>query len=125
MSDQHTCPNCNVSIQTCHNCHKPTSHFGFNSQNQPVCYDCCGVEDEKYMRKNGIHGSLYLTNDGKVCNWPNTLSFPVEYQRIGTHNWGCVRTDVWFNGPDGHVWHGVNIGDNEICRCKRTRRVWK
>lgn len=34
-----------------------------------------------------------------------------------------IRIDVWFNGPDGHLWHGVNYGHNsQLCHCRRTRK---
>jgi len=52
----------------------------------------------------------------------------------GSFKWNCYiksswhnfagrdgRRDCWFNleGTPGHLWHGVNIGDNDIVRCKR------
>lgn len=40
--------------------------------------------------------------------------------RHSRNNWGCQRTDVWFNA-DGSTWHGVNIGDNDIVRCSRNK----
>ena len=31
------------------------------------------------------------------------------------------RLDVWFYGPDGYIWHGVQYGDNtQIVHCKRS-----
>jgi hypothetical protein len=40
----------------------------------------------------------------------------------GRHNIAGVRYDVWFRGPDGHVWWGVQYGDmTQICHCKRTK----
>jgi len=35
---------------------------------------------------------------------------------------GKEWTNVWFTGPDHHVWHGIHIGDfNQLVHCKRTR----
>lgn len=41
-------------------------------------------------------------------------------RRHSINNWGAQRTDVWFNA-DGSSWHGVNVGDNDIVRCKRIK----
>lgn len=40
--------------------------------------------------------------------------------RQSRNNWGAVRTDVWFQA-NGQNWWGVNIGDNDIVRCKRLK----
>lgn len=83
------------------------------------CYVCCGKRDEKQMIEDG-HITLYLAN-GMVTNWPNTLQFKPHAIRAGSHNIGRYRHDVWFTGPDGFIWHGINIGDSQILRCKRTK----
>jgi hypothetical protein len=65
--------------------------------------------------------TLYLTDDGRVTNWPNSLSFKGHVSK-GRHNIAGTRYDVWFTGPDGHRWHGTQYGDNtQICHCKRTK----
>lgn len=96
-----------------------------------VCYDCCAELDKKRMQKTGT-AFLYLTKDATgswvITNWPGTLRFTPYLVRKGGHNWYRVeRFDAWFIGPDGAVWHGVNLGDNEVLRCKRTksRRLWR
>ena len=89
-----------------------------------VCYACCGVRDRRYMERNG---QIVLYWDGaKVCNWPSTLVFIGCRYRTSYHNFAGKngRTDVWFCGPDGHTWHGVNIGNHQIVRCKRTKIKW-
>lgn len=93
-----------------------------------VCFDCCGRADVSAMRATG-RATLYLTKqEGQifgrtVCNWPGTLSIitgdVAHHKRAG--GFGSNRTDVWFDGPDGYRWHGVNRGDNDILRCRRTR----
>ncbi len=109
------------------------------SEYHKVCYDCCAIEDKEYMLKEGKI-TLYLTGgighdkDGRkmvsatwfgethVSNWPGILKFTVEHIRLGYHNFARYRYDVWFKGPDGFEWHGVQYGDNtQICHCKRTK----
>lgn len=55
-----------------------------------------------------------------VGTWASSADerFAITY-RTSRNNWGAKRTDVWFRF-DGSIWHGVNIGDNDIVRCKRT-----
>jgi hypothetical protein len=71
-------------------------------------------------------GILYLTEkpDGKkeVSQWSQGDSISVYYSKTSFHNMAGRngRTDVWFI-LDGSVWHGVNIGDNQICRVRRTK----
>lgn len=95
-----------------------------------VCYECCAVLDRQEMVASG-HGNrlpLYLTkkDDGSwsVSNWPGTLRFACSKPKVGRHNIAGRRYDVWFNGPDGHRWHGVQYGEwTEIVHCSRTREV--
>lgn len=98
----------------------------------PICYDCCGKRELAAMIETG-RAVLYLTCEpaskmktgrnttGKVSNWPGTLSYRC-YTTVGHHNIARVRYDLWFNGPDGYKWHGVQYVDNtQIARCKRTK----
>lgn len=63
--------------------------------------------------------------DWSVSNWPGSLTFPVYTIKRGAHNWHNVeRIDVWFIFG-ARVWHGVNVGDSQILRCKRTRQEWR
>lgn len=111
-----------------------------------ICYQCCAVRDAELMRTDGRavlylsvdHDSLedagvsheYNTRNGIhprnygwiLTNWPGTLRLIPFRVRKGRHNIGRIRFDVWFTGPDGKAWHGVNIGDNQICRCKRLKK---
>lgn len=77
------------------------------------------------LKKHG-RGVLYLTRDKddhyKVATWVDSNHvFPwrvsKSWHNFAGHN---GRTDVWFN-LDGSSWHGVNIGDNQICRVKRCK----
>jgi hypothetical protein len=121
--------------------------YGYNKQNEPVCYDCCGENDRAEMIATG-KAVLYLTCEpaskmrranglpftpetaregsgrktaGEVTNWPGTLRLKCHTQ-AGRHNIAGTRYDCWFTGPDGYEWHGVTYGeDNQLCRCKRTK----
>ena len=89
-----------------------------------ICYQCCAVADRLYMIENG-HARLYVTSHfGRhtVTNWPGTLKIDVIDYRTSMNNFRAERLDVWFVGPDQKIWHGVNVGDNQILRCKRTKR---
>jgi hypothetical protein len=94
--------------------------YGTDKHNKKHCYTCCATQDKEAMLKDG-RITLYLT-DKAVTNWPGTMSFPITRQKTGRHNIARVRYDVWFRGPDGYMWHGVQYGDNtQLCHCKRTK----
>ena len=113
-----------------------TRGYGIDENNKKICYGCCAEKDKQYMLNNGKI-KLYLVQRGKwqykpndnvstwnITNWPNSLSFPVIWYEIGGHNFAGIRYDIWFVGPDDHIWHGVQYGENtELCHCKRTKRT--
>lgn len=77
------------------------------------------------MLKHG-KGILYLTRDAEgvyyASDWPSVHKIRVSHVRKSWHNMAGKdgRTDVHFI-LDGSTWHGVNIGDNQILRVKRTK----
>jgi hypothetical protein len=79
----------------------------------------------KWIRDNG-KGLLYIfTTNGnpeKVGTWASAdhERFTVARYRKSRNNFGATRTDVWFY-LDGKTWHGVNVGDNDILRVKKTK----
>lgn len=88
----------------------------------PVCYRCCALDDLDNMLRWGSI-TLYLVKEG-ITNWPGSLRFPLwgsyrQSRRGG--GMGAQRTDAWFVGPDGYIWHAINRGDNDIASCRRTR----
>ena len=107
-----------------------TTGYDIGRDGKKVCYACCAKRDIAEMRDTG-RAVLYLTVAGPttaaplwpvVTNWPGTLRIPVKSRRIGRHNFAGSRTDVWFDGPDGKRWHGVQLGENsQICRCRRLK----
>lgn len=108
------------------------------------CYACCAELDKANMVETG-RATLYLcgqepkavpanwkpgtgawSTEGtklfEVTNWPGSLRFRVTGRTRGRHNIARTRVDVWFNGPDGYVWHGTQYGEwTQLCHCKRTR----
>lgn len=110
--------------------HTPSEHtphttgYGTDSKGHTYCYSCCARLDNEQMLKDG-QIALYLS-DSKVTNWPGSLEFTVTCYHKGKHNIAVSRHDVWFTGPDNHVWHGVQYGNwTQICHCKRTKEVIK
>lgn len=101
--------------------------YGIDSAtNTRKCYACCAQSERASMISTG-RATLYLTHEGvgdwRVTDWPGELSF-FAYDTRRSRNgggFGSQRTDAWFVGPDGFIWHAVNRGDNDIARCKRTR----
>ena len=128
----------------CSLCGQEKEKCGYKTETkEPVCFACCAVRDAYMMTKTGHSKDLplYLSDsgdtrivtsagrhpaygrytDGLISNWPGTLRFKCRV-KVGRHNIAGVRYDVWFTGPDNHVWHGVQFGDNtQICHCKRTK----
>lgn len=129
----------------CGNTFKPTgvgTGYGVVKQEGvevKVCYECCGKRDAKDMEDTG-KTVLYLTSTVKhptereyelgyrdtkvytVTNWPGTLAFKVFMSKEGHHNFAGSRTDVWFRGPDGKLWWGVQYGDTtQLVHCKRLK----
>jgi len=101
-----------------------------------ICYNCCGYEDKATMILEGKI-VLYLSKSDKkekiigcserdiweITNWPGTLRFKCYGPpKKSWHNIARNRYDVWFPGPDGFDWHGIQYGENnQLCRCKRTK----
>jgi len=120
---------CHVCKQTIRVTPGLTTGYGVDDDDNKICYSCCADQDREWMIAQGkIH--LYLcpvknsTLNWTVKNWPGSLVFPVWAQKKGRHNIAGTRYDVWFSGPDGHRWHGVQYGDQtQICHCKRTKAL--
>lgn len=128
----------NAILCNCGHYSKPTDHTtGFaqrSGNDETICFECCAYRDLGRMLLDGNTRALpfYLTRDAAgqwtVANWPGTLRFKVinNTVRKGRHNIAQTREDVWFVGPDLHVWHGICIGDwTQIVHCKRTKERWR
>lgn len=97
--------------------------YGYDKNDNKICYVCCGQIDKEEMQKTG-RATLYLTQENgqnKVTNWPGTLVFKPYYSKTGRHNIAGRRYDVWFTF-DGKPWRGTTYGDNtQICHCRRIK----
>ena len=111
--------------------HTPSSHgpmttgYGEDASGRRRCYECCADADKASMIADG-RATLYVSlkqGNRAVTNWPRSLSFPCLAFGVSPRagGFGSQRTDAWFIGPDGYIWHAVNRGDNDIARCKRTK----
>lgn len=123
---------------TCHICHESkqeTSNGGTgyatNKAGSKICYACCAGVDIQEMKDEGKI-ILYLTKgpenkhaEYSVTNWPGTLRFPVILISSSWQNFAGMagRNDFWFKVPlDPYIWHGYQIGDNDIAHCRRTKK---
>lgn len=107
--------------------------YAIKGNGHKICYQCCAIIDRQEMIEEGKIVLYHMPadgskpwNHGKITNWPGTLSFPVSGSSKSFHNFAGKdgRTDFWFKGPDGHIWHGYQIGHyNQIAHCKRTKEV--
>lgn len=104
---------------------EPTTGYGTDLDGKTYCYDCCADRERQRMIETG-KATLYYARrpDGWfVTDWPGHLNFKVMGSSKSRHNIGRVRVDFWFEGPDGFIWHGYQIGDwNQIAHCKRTKQ---
>lgn len=101
-----------------------TTGYGTDHSGKTHCYDCIARLDRETLTTTGHSKNLPLYWDGKtITNWPGSLRFHPRYVRKGRHNIAGERIDVWFDGPDGFVWHGYNLGRyNQILHAKRTKQ---
>jgi Zn finger protein HypA/HybF involved in hydrogenase expression len=125
----------------CHGCGKTVSFqtedytYAKDDEGNTYCYTCGAILDMKSMNEMG-KATLFLVEEHPVVdsagfdfskqyhvvNWNHTLKFKVYSVSLSIHNFGLLRTDVWFVF-NGHVWHGYSIGDNtQLCHCKRTKK---
>lgn len=120
ITDKVVCPSCGR--------YKSPSEFGYKftddgKKTEKLCYDCCGHEDIAYMVDNGVWSGYY--EKGKLVNFPSTVSFPVFDIRKSKNNFGADRVDFRFNGPDGYIWCGYQVGNSStLARCKKTKKKW-
>jgi hypothetical protein len=131
---------------TCSKCHKKIGSitgigtaYAQTLAGNNICYACCAVLDKEDMRRYGEFNGYYVherkpevklrfgerryyhgANAGSVTNWPGSFIIPCYRAVRSVNNFGAERTDFWFIF-EGREWHGVNIGDNQIARCKQKK----
>lgn len=132
-----------------------TTGYGEMPNGDKHCFPCCADLDREHMIADGkitlyltqsedsdylgtqdlrdyarlLNSHIYPQMSRKchyVTNWPGSLRFKVVGgPGQGYHNMARYRYDVWFIGPDRHIWHGTQYGDNtQLCHCKRTKEVY-
>lgn len=107
-----------------------TTGYGMDEDGKKYCYACCADNDRKAMDERGKY-TLYLVMDSekdeyprhyRVTNWPESLQYNVTSYSRSRHNFGGIRTDVWFKDYQGKQWHGYQIGQwSQICHVKRVK----
>ena len=111
-----------------HGAFDPAGHLGDLTQDQIDRHNALLSQAEmESMLKHGS-GTLYLSKDDQGCyylsQWAGQTKIRVQAggMKRSFHNFAGRdgRTDVWF-GLDGSTWHGVNIGNSQICRVRRTK----
>lgn len=134
LPDLRRCVDCGAAFPT----HPPryTGGAGYGTAREPgpegpagdYCYPCAATRDRRYMAREG-RVDLYLVMGAAtrytVQNWPGSLVIKPtdwrEHPRGSGGFGGARRVDVWFCGPDGQRWHGINRGDSQVVRCKRLK----
>lgn len=60
----------------------------------------------------------------RVSNWCGSWKSPYVYSYSSfTPGFNCSkRWHVYFTGPDGKKWYGINQGDNQIMRARRLKK---
>ncbi len=108
-----------------------TSGGGVNAAGETLCNDCCGFMDAIDMARTepGQRGciALYLVSvypQRTVDNWPGTLKLVVT--SIGTWvsgGFGSKRRTIYFRGPMGAKWSGVEYDGNAGSLLRDVRRL--
>ena len=101
-----------------------TPGYGVDEHGARACFPCCAIKERANMVTYG-RATLYISGHGAamcITDWPGRLRFPILKTRHSRNGggFGAQRTDVYFRGPDAFIWHGVNRGDMDLTRCKRT-----
>lgn len=91
-----------------------------------LCYVCAGARTKREMVQDG-KACLYLAGQSfsthTITDWTGSLKFKPYLTSKGRHNFAGSRVDVWFTGPDGAPWWGVNYGHNSmLLHCKRLKK---
>lgn len=101
----------------------PGTGYGTDLHGKTFCYACAGERDKQNLRDSD-RATLYVSKDStgqwQVTNWPGSLKIPIYRVKSGRHNIARTRLDTWFSF-EGSAWHGVNIGDNDILRCRKLK----
>jgi hypothetical protein len=130
MTDTH-CHNCGEAFPVLSPGHVGGVGYGEDRDGNRFCYACCAAQERFDMLKTG-RATLYITHRAgwNIGDWAGHLKLrPIAVWK-GKHNWrgptgrAMEVTFAQFYGPDGFIWSGRNLGDNQILRARRTRKRW-
>ena len=117
-----TCSVCGLDVKTAAG--DLFARHGKTAGGDSVCLECMTRVEGEWLANmpEGARFCLYLSDrrgrPAEVTNWLGTVRYPVASYRYGQHNMARSRWDVWFTLPSGRRVWGVNIGDNQILRCR-------
>lgn len=82
-------------------------------------YDVKRIRESDPMTRNNRRYENY-----RVSNWCGSWTSPWAYAtKSFTPGFNCSeRWHVYFTGPDGKKWYGINQGDNQIVRARRLKK---
>lgn len=80
--------------------------------------------DPPYTPQNPRWRGGRTYKDFRVSNWVGTWKSPKAYAtKSFTPGFNCrERWHVYFTGPDGMKWYGINQGDSQIVRARRLKK---
>ena len=80
----------------------------------------CSPDNPRWKQENA--GTWHYSNY-RVGNWVGSWKSPWVYvQRGYSYGFGRFETKwVWFTGPDGKKWYGVNKGDMDCFNARRLK----
>lgn len=110
-----------------------TTGYASEDDGKKICYNCVSARADmietgratlylSYDQPNGGFKTRgwYFVKNGKVGNWPSSLTFAVAGVLVGHHNIAGRVYNFDFTGPDGLQWYGKSYGDNtQIAHCRR------
>jgi len=104
---------CHVCKQEKTNISEFTTGYGIDKDNNKVCFECCGKQDEAELRamKPGDKTILYWNeSDSELTNWPGTLRIKAYHFTNSLHNFGGWKTHIWFR-YEGNDFYAYSIGN--------------
>lgn len=122
-----TCVDCKKICEITQNQCAGGTGYAFVSwkSTRKICYSCCGLRDQKRMKKEDKI-CLYVDYARRVVvNWCGTLVFNVSFLKqnhIYAFGNRIQRTDAWFTDTTGNRWWGVCLGDMDLMRCKKLKK---
>lgn len=118
---------CENNMFVCPNCQRNTVIKNANIKERLICYirKATDIEIETlYQERKKNHPNAIRVQFYKITTWDGTLLARSFVFSTHKHNMCNTCLHVWFKLPDNNrIWHGVHLGDNEICRCKLTKQT--